>query len=119
WLSDSEIKAIWNATKWNTSPGVEDHQRGRWPMAPFIRLLLLLGVRRGELGKARFAAIDLDKGEWLIPPENAKTGQPHLVPLPAEAVRIFESLPRFDGGDVVFTNDGKRPLGSWTFLKKE
>ncbi len=118
-LNESEIKALWLATAWDTSDDVEAHQRGRWPVAPFVRLLLLLGVRRGELGAARESQIDLDKGTWLIPSESSKTAEPHLVPLPKIAVDIFRSLPRFIGGDLCFTNDGKRQLGSWTWLKKE
>jgi hypothetical protein len=56
-LSDAEIRAVWNATAWNTAPGIEVRDRGRWPTAPFVQLLVLLGVRRGELGKARWRAI--------------------------------------------------------------
>jgi len=79
---------------------------------------LLCGVRRGELGKARWSDVDLTKGEWTIPAEDTKTSQSHIVPLSAEAARIFGSLPRFSG-DLIFTNDGKRPLGAFTFLKNE
>jgi integrase len=119
-LTDSEIKSIWDAASWNTSPNVEVEARGRWPLAPFIRLLLLTGVRRGELGKARWNDVDPDKREWLIRAEDTKTSQPHVVPLSSEAMRIFRSLPRFTGDNpLIFTNDGKRPLGAFTFLKNE
>jgi integrase len=118
-LTDEEIRVVWNAVAWNTAPGIEIRDRGRWPTAPFVRLLLLLGVRRGELGKARWRDVDLDKAEWLIAPEHAKTGKPHVVWLPHEAVRIFASLPRFAGGDLIFTNDGVRPIGGLSHLKQE
>jgi integrase len=117
-LSDSEIKALWQATEWSTDESVEIHERGRWPLAPFVRLLLLLGVRRGELAAARWGQIDLDRGTWLIPAEHSKTAEPHLVPLPAEAVRILRSLQQFVGGDLVFTMDGRRGLAAWTAIKR-
>src|SRR5262249_62394256 len=36
-----------------------------------------------------------------------------------EAVRIFASLPRFAGGDLIFSNDGVRPIGGYSHLKLE
>src|SRR5262249_60730054 len=67
---------------------------------PFFRLLLLLGVRRRELGRATWLEIDnLDAGRWTIPPERTKTEDPLVVPLSPPAVNILrvflrEKLPR-------------------------
>jgi len=119
-LSTDEIRILWEATPWNTADDVgEVHERGRWPVAPFTRLLLCLGVRRGELGSATWNQIDLDACTWLIPVEHSKTEEAHLVPLPLAAVEIFKSLPRFVGGDLIFTNDGRRRLGGWNRFKTE
>jgi integrase len=118
-LTADEIRLLWAATPWNTASDVEVHERGRWPAAPFARLLLLLGVRRGELGSATWDRVDLDARTWLIPASAAKTEEAHLVPLPLTAVEIFKSLPRFVGGNLVFTNDGKHRLGGWNRFKDE
>jgi integrase len=118
-LSADEIRLLWEATSWNTAADVEVHERGRWPVAPFTRLLLLLGVRRGELGSATWNQIDLDACTWLIPATHSKTEEAHLVPLPLAVVEIFKSLPQFVGGDLVFTNDGKHRLGGWNRFKTE
>jgi len=89
-LSDSEIALIWRATE-----GPEAAYFG-----PFFRLLLLLGVRRRELGRATWLEIDnLDAGRWTIPPERTKTEDPLVVPLSPPAVNILraflrEKLPR-------------------------
>jgi integrase len=117
-LSDEEIRKILAAFPWDVREGIEPQDRGRWPTAPMLWLLLLLGVRRGELAAATCDTIDLDKGTWLIPAENAKTGDAHVVPLPTMATRILRSLPRF-AGDLVFTTDGYRQIGGWTAFKAE
>ncbi|MDH1440529.1 tyrosine-type recombinase/integrase [Pseudomonas sp. GD03721] len=67
-----------------------------------IRLLLLTGVRTGELRLATPDQFDLEKGLWIIPPEVVKQLQndmrkkgkrsqdipPYIVPLPAQAIEI-------------------------------
>src|SRR6516225_12344583 len=86
-LSDSEIALIWRATE-----GPEAAYYG-----PFIRLLLLLGARRSELGRAPWAEFDLDAAMWTIPPGRMKSDEPHVVPLSPMAVEILRSLPRGRG----------------------
>ena len=52
-------------------------------------------VRPGELRKAEWADIDLEKAEWqyLV----TKTGTPHIVTLSALAVEILKGLYRITG----------------------
>jgi integrase len=117
-LTDEQLRKVLTAFPWDTREGIEPQDRGRWPIAPFLWLLVLLGVRRGELGAAIWDHIDLGKATWMIPAENAKTSEPHLVPLPQMAVRIFKSLPRFLG-DRVFTTNGVSQIGGWSAFKRE
>jgi integrase len=63
-----------------------------------LRLAPLLFVRPGELRQARWSEIDLDAGEWSIPGERMKMGQPHLVPLSMQAVAILRELHPITGG---------------------
>lgn len=71
-----------------------------------IRLLLLTGVRTGELRLATPDQFDLDKGLWTIPPEVVKQLQldmrkkgkraqdipPYIVPLSVQAMEIVRHL---------------------------
>jgi integrase len=68
-----------------------------------IWLLLLTGVRTGELRSATPEQIDLERGLWIIPPENVKQLQkmlrtedrdvpPYIVPLSRQAIEIFRHL---------------------------
>lgn len=61
-----------------------------------VRLgLLLLAhtfVRPGEMRLARWSELDLDGGEWHIPPERMKAKRAHVVPLCPQAVSLFRAL---------------------------
>ena len=55
-----------------------------------LRLAPLVFVRPGELRHALWDDIDLDAGQWRF--TATKTGQPHIVPLAAQAVAILREL---------------------------
>ncbi|MBF7731125.1 tyrosine-type recombinase/integrase [Pseudomonas sp. N040] len=62
-----------------------------------VRLLLLTGVRPGELRKAPWAEFDLDTATWTIPAERMKARRPHVVPLPHQAITILRQLKEITG----------------------
>jgi integrase len=57
-----------------------------------LRLAPLVFVRPGELRKAQWPEIDLDKAEWRIPAERMKMREQHIVPLSRQAVEILWEL---------------------------
>lgn len=57
-----------------------------------LHLILFTLVRKSELVLAKWAEIDLEKGEWDIPAANSKTGKPRTVYLSSQAVAIFAEL---------------------------
>lgn len=57
-----------------------------------LQFLVLTAARSGEVRKARWKDIDLGDAEWRVPPENAKTGRLHIVPLAPAAVEIVERI---------------------------
>ena len=79
-LSDSEIALVWRATE------------GVVAVGSYVRLLLLLGARRRELGDATWSEFDLDKGTWVVPAGRMKTDEAHSIPLPPLAVDILRKL---------------------------
>jgi integrase len=80
--------------------------RGRLQTQLGLRLLLLTGVRTGELRLATPDQFDLDRGLWIIPPEVVKQLQvdmrrkrqlpkdipPYIVPLSVQAIEIVRHL---------------------------
>lgn len=64
-----------------------------------LRFLVLTAARSGEVRKARWRDIDTEAAEWRIPPENAKTGKLHIVPLTHEALGIVAGLRKMFGSE--------------------
>ena len=81
-----------------------------------LRLAPLLFQRPGELRGASWAEIDLEAALWTIPAARMKrtkdgkeNGQPHLVPLPTQAVQILEALkPYTESTGLVFPGERQR-----------
>ncbi|HAX6761086.1 tyrosine-type recombinase/integrase [Escherichia coli] len=61
------------------------------------RLLILTGVRTGELRGAFWCEFDLEKAVWEIPAERMKMKRPHLVPLSTQALEIVQQLKVMSG----------------------
>ena len=57
------------------------------PYAAALRFMLLTLARREEVAAATWRDMDLDAGVWTIP--TTKNGQPHKVPLSAQAVALL------------------------------
>lgn len=73
-----------------------------------LRLALLTFVRTTELRAAAWREVDLKAAEWRIPPERMKMRSPHIVPLPRQAVAVFEALkPMAGNSPLVFPSPGK------------
>src|SRR5262249_2381399 len=77
-LSDSELVAISNAC------GDDDYGR-------IIRLLILLGSRRQEVGGMRWSELDLTAGTWTLPAERSKNHRAHKITLPPAALEIIRA----------------------------
>ena len=95
-LSTAEIVLLWRATE------------GIYPAGPFARFLFLTAVRRSEAAHMTWGEVNLDDALWIIPASRTKSGVPHEVPLSGMAVDLLRSLPRFTGGDFVFSTTGGR-----------
>ena len=57
-----------------------------------LQFLILTAARSGEVRKARWRHIDREAQEWQVPPDNAKTGRLHIVPLVPAAIEILEQI---------------------------
>ena len=81
---------------------IEGYQ-GAFVTKAALGLAPLLFVRPGELRKAEWAEIDMEKAEWRIPGEKMKMRDPHIVPLCTQAVAILTELQALTGrGRYVF-----------------
>ena len=103
-LSDAELRAFWRAAG-----------RLKYPYDGLYKLLVLTGLRLGEVCGARWSEFDLDKREWTIPAARMKKtkngAKPFVVPLTDAILAVLNELPRFNSGDCLFSPSfGKTPL---------
>lgn len=115
-IPDPELRLIWvGATATGGAYGA------------VVKLLAILGQRRGEVGTMRREDLNLAKSEWTIPGSMTKNGRAHLVPLPASAVAIVKAQiaavdafvkerdPEAEPGPFVFSYDGGHTaVGGWS-----
>lgn len=69
-LTDPELRAVWNTCGQLNEP---------WP--GLLRLLIASGRRRGEVAGMKWEHLDIDKVWSTIPPELARNGRPHNLPV--------------------------------------
>jgi integrase len=94
-----------------------DGYEGTLPVRCALRLAPLVVVRPGELRKAEWKDIDLDKAEWRF--VASKTNPNHLVPLSKQAVAILREVQTLTaGGRFVFPSarSAQRPMSDAAVL---
>jgi integrase len=105
-LDDAELVAIWKACG-------GDDDAGR-----IIRLLILLGARRQEVGGMASSELDLGAGIWTLPAGRSKNHREHTITLPTAALKIVESVPR-TGRDQLFGDWAGSGFTGWNNAKAE
>ncbi|MBB5696107.1 tyrosine-type recombinase/integrase [Muricoccus pecuniae] len=99
-LTDAELALVWHATE-----GVHDYGR-------VVRLLLLTGARREEVGGLAWG--EIEGGVWMLPRARSKNGLPHEVPLgPLAMAQLPEKR---EGRDLVF-GTGEGGFSGWSKCK--
>ena len=102
-LTSDEITVVWRA--------LADDDFG-----DIVRLLILTGQRREEIGGLLWREIDLDAGKLTLSPHRVKNGREHIVPLSATARAILEARRR-NGRDYVFGR-GEGGFSGWSRCKE-
>jgi integrase len=83
-----------------------------------VRLLILTGQRRDEIGGLRWPELDEGLTRIKLPETRTKNGIPHLVPLSEVARKIVARQHRIVGQDCVFAVRGQRGFTPWDACKK-
>ncbi len=107
-LTDEELAVVWRAA-----------ERVGFPYGRVVRLLILTGYRREEIGALRWEEVhDLEDAEPRIElvGERTKTGEPRIVPLSEPAAAILRECPML--GEHVFGRGGHGPFKGWSRGKR-
>jgi integrase len=95
-----ELVEIWRATDADSDYG------------SIIRMLMLTGMRRNEVGDLRWAEIDLDNATITLPATRMKHNRENIFTLPAAAVEILRN--RTQDGRYVFGRTGESGFSGWS-----
>ena len=74
-----------------------------------FELLLLTGLRTGELRHSKWIDVDFERWEWIMPPEITKMKELHVVPLSQQAATLLRRLKEITGDqEWLFPNFGSQ-----------
>ena len=102
-LSDDELRAVWLAAG--------DHGYGR-----IIKLLILTGQRRDEVGRMAEAELDRERSLWVLPAARTKNAREHEVPLAPLTLSIIGD---FRPGRTHIFGRGSGGFNGWAQAKAE
>lgn len=102
-LSPAELAAIWAALP-------QDH------FGDIVRLLILTGQRREEIGGLRWSEIDFGRGLIILPSARTKNNRLHELPLSPQVKAILERQLRRNSRDFVF-GLGQGGFSGWSDCK--
>src|SRR6516162_3408861 len=102
-LTQDELRKLWRAL-------------GDDRFSDIVRLLLLTGQRRNEIGKLQWSEIDFVRKMIVLAPDRTKNSRVHELPLSAQALAILKRIRRRNTTDFLF---GKRGFSDWNGAKHE
>ena len=96
-----------------------------WLRAPdnsygtILKLLLLTGCRRDEIGGLMWSEVDLNARTITIPGSRTKNKQEHVVPLSDTAMSILAGVAKREGREHVFGRTLAASFSGWSSAKAE
>jgi integrase len=104
-LTSEELVAIWKAS-----------EADQFAYGTIVRLLMITGARRQEVGSMAWDELDRKAGTWTIPAARAKNKRDHTLPLPFLAWRLIDDWQaRGAFPDRLFSKAG---FGTWAVSKR-
>lgn len=104
-LSEPEIAEVWHACL--------DDDYGR-----IVRLLILTGQRKTEVGDLATSEVDLDKRQIDLPGKRTRNGRAHIVPLSGAAMAILKQCVPKQDRRLLF-GKGEGGFSGWSKAKGE
>jgi integrase len=103
-LAQGELAELWSV--------LDDEPNSQF--ADILRLLVLTGQRRDEIGHLRWS--EIERGLIVLPPARTKNLRQHEVPLSRQAKAIIERQPKRKGRDFIF-GIGELGFSGWSDCK--
>ena len=101
-LTDEELKLVWNAAN-------------SYPFGTIVRLLILTGQRRSEIGSLKWVYIEEIRRTISLPPEIVKNGHRHTFPYGACVQALIGRIPK--DNEYLFPSRDGHPFSGYFQLK--
>jgi len=105
-LDERELAALWKACD------------GRNDYDHIVRILILTGCRKSEVGGMRWSEFNADRTAWTIPASRTKNGKSCTLPLPNMFWNVIAGIKQRAATDNLF-GYSDRGFRNWTHPKKE
>jgi integrase len=95
------------------------HEKDTWGRLA-LEAAILTAARSGEVRGATWDEVDLEAGLWTVPANRMKAGKVHVVPLCAEAKRVFARAAELRTASAKYIFQGARPdkpMSDMTLMK--
>lgn len=106
-LTLTEIQSVWKAT-----------DKLNWPFREIVKLLILTGQRRMEIGNLRWLWIDREAKTINFPADAMKNDREHLLPLSDSAWSVLETAPQLSSEDRLFPSRNSKSENSASGFSK-
>jgi integrase len=103
-LSEGELRDVWRALQ------SDDY-------GDILRLLILTGARRDEIGSLAWSEVNLDNALISLPSERTKNKRPFDLPLSAPALSVLKAREKLDHREFVFGR-GESGFSGWSACKR-
>jgi integrase len=90
-LTQEELRKLWRSL-------------GDDRFSDIIRLLVLTGQRRNEIGHLQWSEVELARKLIVLPATRTKNGRKHELPLSQQALAIIERQPRRNSSEFLFSD---------------
>jgi integrase len=108
-LTDDELRVIWRACPC-------DENGVNLDFGNIIKLLMLTGARRDEIGGLRRSEVDLESGILEILGTRTKNHHSLRLPLTTAGISILKSVQQREGRDLLF-GGGPKAFSAWSYCK--
>ena len=102
---------------WEMGAFMDDLKSHEGMGARALEFAALTVARSGEVRGAKWSEINLKAKIWTVPKERMKNKIEHRKPLSDSAIDLLESLPRFEGAELVFLSPRGKQLSDMTLSK--
>ena len=89
-----------------------------YPWGPFVKLLMLTGMRLKEVSEAPWDEINVEDKTWYLPATRTKNSRAHTIQLSDQTLEVLSEIPKVQDQKLIFSTNGTTPISGFSKTKK-